>query len=79
MVSIPIARSIKPVDAVGFTGLPARNSPLESSILDGVGRESRSYVANWTRRFRTPREKRPSSAGGSPNNSTVRRQREPEH
>jgi hypothetical protein len=39
--SIPIARSISPVDAVGFTGFPPRNQPLKPAILDAVGREYR--------------------------------------
>ncbi len=33
MDSIPIARSISPVDAVGFTGFPLRNYPLPPSVL----------------------------------------------
>src|SRR4029077_4719620 len=39
--SIPIARSINPVDAVGFTGIHPRHWPIKSPILDAVGRESR--------------------------------------
>src|SRR6266699_630651 len=39
--SIPIARSINPVDAVGFTDFHPRNWPIKSGILDAVGRESR--------------------------------------
>ena len=38
-VRFPIARSINPVDAVGFTGFPPPKSPLSSPILDAVGRE----------------------------------------
>src|SRR5712664_4402989 len=49
--SIPIARSISPVDAVGFTGFPPRNYPLKRTILDAVGREMLRGRANWTRRF----------------------------
>jgi hypothetical protein len=44
--SIPIARSISPVDAVGFTGLPPQNYAIKRPILDAVGREissSRSF------------------------------------
>jgi len=36
--SIPIARSINPVDAVGFTGFHPQNRPIKSAILDAVGR-----------------------------------------
>ena len=37
--SIPIARSITPVDAVGLTGFPPRIWPLRRPILDAVGRD----------------------------------------
>ena len=37
--SIPIARSINPVDAVGFTGFSPQNFFLKPLILDAVGRE----------------------------------------
>ena len=37
--SIPIARSINPVDAVGFTGFPPQIPPVKSTLLD----------ASWTR------------------------------
>jgi hypothetical protein len=43
MGSIPIARSINPVDAVGFAGFPPQKSPLNSPILDAVGREILKY------------------------------------
>jgi hypothetical protein len=43
--SIPIARSINPVDAVGFTGFPPQNRPIKPSILDAVGREIRSGIS----------------------------------
>src|SRR5229473_2457019 len=36
--SIPIARSIKPVDAVGFTGFHSRNWRIKYAVLDAVGR-----------------------------------------
>jgi hypothetical protein len=39
MGSIPIARSINPVDAVGFTGFPPLISPLNYQVFDVVGRE----------------------------------------
>jgi hypothetical protein len=39
MGSIPIARSLKPVDAVGFAGFSPQNSSLNRSILDADGRE----------------------------------------
>jgi hypothetical protein len=47
--SIPIARSIKPVDAVGFTGFYPPNWPTKPSVLDAVGREIRRSSFNWTR------------------------------
>src|SRR6266480_4609472 len=37
--SIPITRSIKLVDAVGFAGFPPQNTPLKCSILYAIGRE----------------------------------------
>jgi hypothetical protein len=37
--SIPIARSIKHVDAVGFAGFPPQNTSLKCSILYAIGRE----------------------------------------
>ena len=40
MGSIPIARSINPVDAVGLTGFPPPKWTPNSSILDAVGRET---------------------------------------
>jgi len=46
--SIPIARSINPVDAVGFTGFPPQKSPPISPILDAVGREILKYGWCWT-------------------------------
>jgi hypothetical protein len=39
--SIPIARSINPVDAVGFTGFPPSNWPINYRFLDADGREIR--------------------------------------
>jgi len=48
--SIPIARSINPVDAVGFTGFPSRNWRSKRRILDALGRAIQSDVAKWTRR-----------------------------
>jgi hypothetical protein len=39
MGSIPIARSINPVDAVGFTGFPPLKVLSNCPILDAVGRE----------------------------------------
>jgi hypothetical protein len=52
--SIPIARSINPVDAVGFTGFPPRKFPIESRVLDVVGREMRPRQGFWTRDFDQP-------------------------
>jgi hypothetical protein len=49
--SIPIARSINPVDAVGFTGFPPLNSPIKTSILDAVGHGAHRWRFNWTRHF----------------------------
>jgi hypothetical protein len=49
--SILIARSINPVDAVGFTGFPPADSPLKRAILDAVGREMVRQETSWTRRF----------------------------
>ena len=46
--SIPIARSINPVDAVGFTGFPSRKLPLKPMILDAVGRGFGLPASNWT-------------------------------
>ena len=40
MGSIPIARSITPVDAVELTGFSTRKLPVESPFLDAVGRDS---------------------------------------
>ena len=37
--SIPIARSINPVDAVEFTGFPPQKTRMNSRVLDAVGRE----------------------------------------
>jgi hypothetical protein len=42
--SIPIARSITPVDAVGFTGFDPRNWPIKCAILDAVGRGFASLI-----------------------------------
>ena len=39
MVSIPIARSINPVDAVGFTGLWVPKSVYLGQLLDANGRD----------------------------------------
>ena len=39
LLPIPIARSIKLVDAVGFAGFPPQNTPLKCSILYAIGRE----------------------------------------
>jgi hypothetical protein len=50
--SIPIARSIKPVDAVGFTGFPPLKMTSNCSILDAVGREIAPETEFWTRRKR---------------------------
>jgi hypothetical protein len=47
--SIPIARSIDPVDVVGFTGFPPSKVPLNSSFLDAVGREKHPRRESWTR------------------------------
>ena len=47
--SIPIARSIKPVDAVGFTDFPAINRASNSFILDAVGRGASIRRGTWTR------------------------------
>ena len=51
--SIPIARSIKPVDAVGLTDFPPLNWPIGCAILDAVGRETWDQLCSWTRNFRT--------------------------
>jgi hypothetical protein len=37
--SIPIARPINPVDAVGFTGFPSLKRSIKCCILDADGRE----------------------------------------
>ena len=50
--SIPIARSISPVDAVGFTGFPPLKLTLKCSVLDAVGRELRRHKSTWTRVMR---------------------------
>jgi hypothetical protein len=42
--SIPIARSINPVDAVGFTGFHSLNWPIKCAILDAVGRGFASLI-----------------------------------
>jgi para-nitrobenzyl esterase len=42
--SIPIARSINPVDAVGFTGFHPPNLPIKCAILDAVGRGFGSLI-----------------------------------
>jgi hypothetical protein len=47
--SIPIARSINPVDAVGFTGFPPLKVTSNCSILDAVGREIPAVTEFWTR------------------------------
>src|SRR5229473_89760 len=49
--SIPIARSIKPVDAVGFTGFHSRNWRIKYAVLDAVGRGLCQGQPNWTRCF----------------------------
>ena len=49
--SLPIARSINPVDAVGFTGFLPQKSPLNSPILDAVGREISREIRVWTQRW----------------------------
>ena len=49
--SIPIARSINPVDAVEFTGFPPRKFPIKTRVLDAVGRGFRPQRASWTRRL----------------------------
>src|SRR5713101_9595561 len=54
--SIPIARSIKPVDAVGFTGFHSQDRPVKHSILDAVGREFGEQEFNWTRAFPPDRQ-----------------------
>jgi hypothetical protein len=36
--SIPIARSINPVDAVGFTGFLHPKFPIKTRVLDAAGR-----------------------------------------
>jgi hypothetical protein len=47
--SIPIARSRKPVDAVGLTDSPTLNSPGESHIWEAVERGVVRLRAFWTR------------------------------
>jgi hypothetical protein len=47
--SIPIARSIKPIDAVGFTGFHPSFCTQMSLILDAVGRGFSVLIVNWTR------------------------------
>jgi len=42
VASIPIARSINPVDAVEFTGFPSPKFPIKTRVLDAVGREFRA-------------------------------------
>jgi hypothetical protein len=49
--SIPIARSINPIDAVEFTGFLPPKFPIRTRVLDAVGRGIRSQRASWTRRF----------------------------
>jgi hypothetical protein len=49
MGSIPIARSKKPVDAVGLTDFPAPNCPVNCYVLDAVGRAAARLYAFWTR------------------------------
>jgi hypothetical protein len=49
--SIPIARSINPVDAVEFTGFPPPKFPTKTRVLDAVGRGFQPHRASWTRRF----------------------------
>ncbi len=50
--SIPIARSINPVDAVGFTGFLPRKFFLKPTILDAVGRDVWRSRRFWTRQPR---------------------------
>jgi hypothetical protein len=40
VVSIPIARSINPVDAVGFTGFHSQEHPIKFLVLDADERGS---------------------------------------
>ena len=47
--SIPIARSRKPVDAVGLTDSQTLNSPGESHIWEAVERGVVRFRAFWTR------------------------------
>jgi hypothetical protein len=46
--SIPIARSRKPVDAVGLTDFPALDRPEKHSVLDAVGRVAPPLREFWT-------------------------------
>jgi hypothetical protein len=46
---IPIARSINPVDAVGFTGFHSPNWRIKRAVLDAVGRGLYRRKLNWTR------------------------------
>ena len=65
--SIPIARSINPVDAVGFTGFLPRKVPLKTTILDAVGRGFGVPESNWTQTFgvlSTKSQRKPSSQVG---------------
>jgi hypothetical protein len=43
--SIPIARSINPVDAVGLTGFSRRKFSPKRLILDAVGRASAAMTS----------------------------------
>jgi hypothetical protein len=47
--SIPIARSVNPVDAVGLTGFPLSKTTSNRCILDVVGREIKVAPEFWTR------------------------------
>src|SRR6266480_8002666 len=47
--SIPIARSINPVDAVGFTGFHTSKWFIKLRFLDAVGRGFRRCESSWTR------------------------------
>jgi hypothetical protein len=49
--SIPIARSITPVDAVGFTGFQLPRIAIKTGVLDADGRDFRLLRAFWTRDF----------------------------
>ena len=54
--SIPIARSINPVDAVGFTDFFFSNYPPNFSVLDALGGEEPAPLGFWTRKRSHHRE-----------------------